>query len=149
MKQFHFCAQLLMCISRFIILTNDKPYHLGKLSFFKLRSAAGSQFLSSCLVLQSRLNLKKIFWLWSHCQKRCQISPLSRKFEYLFSEKGGKFKLSAQGQDLAPFVGDGTRVKILSEIKLHLVDWNQTDHLAVVGQSSISRQAFIKLSYCH
>ena len=31
------------------------------------------------------------------------------------------FKLSAQGRDLAPFVGNGTKVQIFSEIKLPLV----------------------------
>ena len=35
----------------------------------------------------------------------------------LFSVKGEKFKLSAQGRDLALFVGNGTKVKIPSEIK--------------------------------
>ena len=123
MKQFHFCAQLRMYIYRFIILTNDKPYHLGKLSFFSCAQLRARNFCRLVLFYKVGLISKRYFdFLWSHCQKRCQISPLSRKFEYLFSEKGGKFKLSAQGQDLAPFVGDGTRVKILSEIKLHLVD---------------------------
>jgi hypothetical protein len=32
-------------------------------------------------------------------------------------KSGGKFKLSAQGSDLAPFVGNGTKIQILSEIK--------------------------------
>ena len=40
----------------------------------------------------------------------------------LFNEKGKKFKFSAQGRDLAPFVGNGTKVKIPSEIKPPLVD---------------------------
>ena len=35
----------------------------------------------------------------------------------LFSVTGGKFKFSAQENDLAPFVGNGTKVKIPSEIK--------------------------------
>ena len=39
----------------------------------------------------------------------------------LFTVKGGKFKLSAQGRDLALFVGNGTKVIILSEIKLPLL----------------------------
>ena len=30
---------------------------------------------------------------------------------------GGKFKFSDQGSDLAPFVGNGTKIKIPSEIK--------------------------------
>ena len=36
---------------------------------------------------------------------------------YLTFRKGGKFKFSAQGGDLAPFVGNMTKVKIPSEIK--------------------------------
>mgnify|MGYP001393247225 CR=1 FL=1 len=34
--------------------------------------------------------------------------------------KGGKFKISAQRRNLAPFLGNGTKVKIPSEIKLPL-----------------------------
>ena len=51
----------------------------------------------------------------------CQNSPLSRKFEKLFTEKGGKFEFSAQGEELAPFVGNVTKVKIPSEVKPSLV----------------------------
>jgi hypothetical protein len=39
----------------------------------------------------------------------------------LLTVKGGKFKLSAQGRDFAPVCGNGTKVKIISEIKLPLV----------------------------
>ena len=35
----------------------------------------------------------------------------------LFTEKGGKFKFSSQGQYLASFIGNVTKVKIPSEIK--------------------------------
>ena len=38
----------------------------------------------------------------------------------LFTAKGGKFKLSAQWRDLAPFFGNVTKVKVPSEIKLPL-----------------------------
>ena len=38
----------------------------------------------------------------------------------MFTVKDGKFKLSAQGRDLAPLLGNGTKVKIPSEIKLPL-----------------------------
>ena len=38
----------------------------------------------------------------------------------LFIDMGGKSKISAQESDLAPFVGNGTKVKIPSEIKLPL-----------------------------
>ena len=34
---------------------------------------------------------------------------------------GGKFKFYAQGSDLAPFDGNGTKIKIPSEIKSPLV----------------------------
>ena len=43
----------------------------------------------------------------------------------LFTVKGGKFKLSAQGRDLSLFVGNGTKVKIPSEIKLYLYSWKK------------------------
>ena len=45
------------------------------------------------------------------------------------SEKGGKFKLSAQGRDLAPFVGNGTKFRMSSENKLPLCISNITRHL--------------------
>jgi hypothetical protein len=35
----------------------------------------------------------------------------------LLTVMGGKFEFSAQGSDLAPFVGNGTKIKIHSEIK--------------------------------
>ena len=35
----------------------------------------------------------------------------------LLADMGGKFKFSAQESDLAPFDGNGTKVKIPSEIK--------------------------------
>ena len=38
----------------------------------------------------------------------------------LFTVMGWKLKYSAQESDLAPFVGNGTKVKIYSEIKLPL-----------------------------
>ena len=38
----------------------------------------------------------------------------------LFTVKCGKFKLSVQGRDLAPLFGNGTKLKIPSEIKLPL-----------------------------
>ena len=39
----------------------------------------------------------------------------------LFTAKGKKFEFSAQGSDLVPLVGNETKVKIPSEIKLPLV----------------------------
>ena len=46
----------------------------------------------------------------------------SRLYGKLFTVKGGKFKFSAQGRDLALFVDNGTKVKIPSDIKLPLRD---------------------------
>ena len=43
--------------------------------------------------------------------------PRAENLNKLFTEKCGKFKFSAQGRDLALFVGNGTKVKIPSEIK--------------------------------
>ena len=44
----------------------------------------------------------------------------------IFTILGGKFKFSAQGHDLTPFVGNGTKFKITSEIKPPLVDPPET-----------------------
>ena len=46
--------------------------------------------------------------------------PWAENLNKLFTVKGRKFKLSAEGRDLALFVGNGTKVKIPSEIKLLL-----------------------------
>ena len=46
----------------------------------------------------------------------CHITPLSK----LLTVMGAKFKFSAQGSDLAPFIGNGTKVKNPSEIKAPL-----------------------------
>jgi hypothetical protein len=54
-------------------------------------------------------------------EKRCQILPLSRKFEQVVLVKGWKSKLSAQGPDLALLVCNGTKVKIPSGIKQPLI----------------------------
>ena len=50
--------------------------------------------------------------------KRFQITPLSKNFE--FPPISNLFKFSAQGHGLDNFVGNGTKVKIPSEIKPHL-----------------------------
>ena len=51
---------------------------------------------------------------------------------------GGKFKFSAQESDLAPFVGNGTKVKMPSEIKPPLTQWNDImiDTIFVTGIST-------------
>jgi hypothetical protein len=46
--------------------------------------------------------------------------PWAENLGKFFSVKAGKFKLSAQGQDFVLFVGNETKVKIPSEIKLPL-----------------------------
>ena len=40
-------------------------------------------------------------------KKKCQICPLSRKFEFPAFTVNNLFKFSAQGRDLAPFFGYG------------------------------------------
>ena len=49
--------------------------------------------------------------------KGAELLPSTENLNKLFTVKGGKFKLSAQGRDLATFVGNGTKVKIPSGIK--------------------------------
>ena len=52
--------------------------------------------------------------------KRWQITPLSRKFEfpaYTYIKVNNLFKFSAQASDLVPFVAYGIKDKIPSEIK--------------------------------
>ena len=63
------------------------------------------------------LNFKRYFDLGPIAIKRCQIFPLRRKFEFPANSVNTLFKFSAQGRDLELFVGNGTKVKIPSEIK--------------------------------
>ena len=49
--------------------------------------------------------------------KGAKSLPWAENLNKLFTEKGRKFEFSAQGQDLAPFVGNVTKIKIHSEIK--------------------------------
>ena len=60
----------------------------------------------------------------------------------LFNEKGKKFKLSAQGRDLAPFIGNGTKVKITSEIKLSLESSCQSKTLTEKKCFALARTFF-------
>ena len=62
---------------------------------------------------------EKYFDFGPIAKKRYQIT--AENLNQLFTVMGGKFKLSAQGRDLAPFVGNGTKVKIPSEIKPPLI----------------------------
>ena len=52
----------------------------------------------------------------------------------LFTEIGGKVEFSAQGEDLASFVGQGTKVKIPSEIKPPLL---QTSLISLMSLKQI------------
>ena len=54
----------------------------------------------------------------AHRQKKVPNHIKNQKnLNKLFTEICVKFELSAQGSDLAPFVGNGTKVKTSSEIK--------------------------------
>ena len=53
--------------------------------------------------------------------KGAKLLPWAENLNKLFTVLCGKFKFSAQGSDLAPFVGNGTKFKIPSEIKPPLV----------------------------
>ena len=44
--------------------------------------------------------------------KAAKLLPWAENWNKLFTEKGGKFKFSAQGSNLALFSGNGTKVKI-------------------------------------
>jgi hypothetical protein len=71
----------------------------------------------------------------------------------LITEKGRKFELSAQGQDLAPFNGNGTKVKIPSEIKLPFTKSNQLRlaHIFILKRNLSSFEEcihFFILAYC-
>ena len=52
--------------------------------------------------------------------KDAKSIPSAENLNTLFMAKGKKFELSAQGSDLTPLVGNETKVKIPSEIKLPL-----------------------------
>ena len=59
-------------------------------------------------------------------KKRCTMTLLSRKFEFPASNLvNNLFKFSAQESDLAPFFGNGTKVKIPSEMNLPLGELRQ------------------------
>ena len=52
--------------------------------------------------------------------KGAKLISRAENLNKLFPVMGGKFKFPAQESDLAPFVGNGTKFKIPSEIKLPL-----------------------------
>ena len=49
--------------------------------------------------------------------KGAKLLPWAENLNKLFTVLCGKFIFSAQGSDLAPFVGNGTKFKLPSEIK--------------------------------
>ena len=63
------------------------------------------------------LNLRRYFEFGPIANKRWQITTQSRKLEF---PAHLLFKFSAEGSDLAPFIGNMTKPKIPSEIKPHL-----------------------------
>ena len=52
--------------------------------------------------------------------KGIKLLPWVENLNKFFTEKGRKFKFTAKGSYLALFVGNGTKLKIPSEIKLPL-----------------------------
>ena len=68
-------------------------------------------------VCKGGLTSEGIFTLVQLPRKCAKSCPWVKNLNKLFTENGGKFKFSAQGQDLAPFDCNVTKVKIPSEIK--------------------------------
>ena len=58
-----------------------------------------------------RLNLRRYFDFGP--KKSCQITPLSRKFDFPTITVNNSSKFSTQESYLAPFLRNGTKVKIL------------------------------------
>ena len=73
---------------------------------------------------------QKVFLIWSHCQQKVpNYSPEQKIWISCLLKTAGEFKFSTQGIDLALFVGNGTKLKIPSEIKPPLnfnCSWNYT-----------------------
>ena len=63
------------------------------------------------------LILEGILTLVSLPIKGAKSLPWAENFNKLFTGMGEKFKFSAQRSDLAPFVGNGIKIKIPFEIK--------------------------------
>ena len=77
--------------------------------------------------------------------KGAKLLPLVEKVNSFFTVKGRKFKFSAQEKDLAPFVGNGTKVKIPSEIKPPLVK-TQTYKFIIQHHKNVYPKPNVKIS---
>ena len=62
----------------------------------------------------------KVFWFWSHCQQKMPI-PWAEGLNLPPITVNNFFICSVQGSNLAPFIGNGTKVKIPLEINSPLV----------------------------
>ena len=86
-----------------------------------------------------------MFWLVP--TPRCPISPLSRKSEFSPPFTVNIFKCSAQGTDLTPFLGNGTKVKVPSDIKPPLSSvyfyYPDTDFVLVSNQDQFCEKRCI------
>ena len=67
------------------------------------------------------VDLRRNFIFGPIAKKGAKSLPWAENFSKLLIVMAGKFKFSAQGSDLAPFVGNGTKIKISSDIKQPLV----------------------------
>ena len=65
--------------------------------------------------------------------KDAKSLPWAENFNQLFTVKGGKFKFSAQMNDLAPFAGNGTKIKIPFDIKSPLATHKKENFYIISG----------------
>ena len=82
--------------------------------------AITTDLLNSTSLIKGGLISKGIMTLVTLQKKGAKSCNCADNFNKLFTVKGGKFKLFDQLRDLAPFIGNGTKVKIPSEINLPL-----------------------------
>ena len=78
---------------------------------------------------------QKIFWLWSHCQKRCQISSLRKKFEQVVYCKGLEIETFCSGLRFGTFFGNVTKIQTPSEIKLPFYFASLQKHINKMNKS--------------
>ena len=101
---------------------------------------AAQTFLNEVRVLtKGALISEGILTLVPLQKKGAKSHPWVKNLNKLFTEKGGNFDISAQGRDLAPFVGNESKVKIPSEIKLCSTNfwpnWNQIMYLNYITKN--------------
>ena len=76
----------------------------------------------TCKVSMSKIFMQKIVFMIILTLDPLLIKNVPNhwaKLKKVFTVIGGKFKFSAQGSNLSPFVGNGTKNKIPSDIKPH------------------------------